>query len=315
MTTLTESEAELPVCATPLGSGTALASWRMGPHDTDIADHLAWCRDLRGLTPATIRARAWVLNRLRACIDRPLRDAEVGHLMLWEQTVVAGLAAQSRRCYIGHVISFYKWAVARGIVADSPAAMLTRPKIGKPLPRPIGEDDLRRALDAASPKLAAMMTLMADCGLRCMEVAALTWADVTVADGQTWIVVRNGKGRKDRIVPAGETVLRALRRHGTKARGPVFLGREGRAMQSHSVSQIINDHLRRLGVPATAHKLRARYATRAAAVLDTSTVAEFCGWESLDTARHYIKPDRERAAQLVAALDKLAANTRSPHAA
>ncbi len=284
----------------------------MGELDADVSEHLAWCRDLRGLTEATIRARRWVLNRLSSCIDRPLRDAEIGHVMLWEQTCVAGLAAQSRRAYIGHVHAFYKWALARGIITENPAGMLTRPKVPKPLPRPIVEDDLAQALSAASPKLAAMMTLMADCGLRCMEVAGLTWSDISTADGQAWLAVRNGKGRKDRLVPLGETTLRALRRHGTKLRGPVFLGREGRQMQPHSVSQIVNDHLRRLAIPATAHKLRARYATQASAVLDTPTVAELCGWESLDTARHYVKPDRERAARLTAALDQLAADTRSP---
>lgn len=278
----------------------------MGEQDQDIADHLAWCRDLRGYTDATIRARTWVLNRLRTCIDRPLRDAQVGHILHWEATVVAGLAAQSRRAYCGHTRAFYRWAVQRGIVTDDPTTMLTRPKIGKPLPKPIGEDDLDRALRAASPKLAAMMTVMAYAGLRALEVAALQWSDLTVADGQTWLAVRNGKGGKDRIVPVGEVVLRALRRHGTRARGPVFLGREGRAMRPSSVSQIINDHLRRCGIPSTAHKLRARYATQASQVLDTPLVAELCGWESLETARHYVRPDRQRSAQLVKALDRLA---------
>lgn len=183
--------------------------------------------------------------------------------------------------------------------------MLTRPKIPKPLPRPISEEHLARAIDAASPKLAAMMTLMADAGLRCMEVAQLMWSDISIADGQTWLAVRNGKGGKDRIVPIGMKVQRALRRHGTKTRGPVFLGRDGRQILPNSVSQSINDHLRRLDIPFTAHKLRARYATQAAEVLDTPLVAQLCGWESLETARHYVKPDRERTARLVKALDAL----------
>jgi integrase len=275
----------------------------VGELDADIADHLAWCSDLRGYTEATIRARRWVLNRLRDAIGRPLREAQVGHLLHWEQTVVAGLAAQSRRAYVGHAKGFYRWAVARGIVTDDPTEMLTRAKVPKPLPKPIGEDDLARALQAASPKMAAMMTLMADAGLRCMEVSNLCWSDITSGDGQTWITVRNGKGGKDRIVPIGETVLRALRRHGTRTRGFVFLGRDGRQLNANSVSTLVNGHLRRLGIASSAHKLRARYATCAAEILDTPLVAQLCGWESLNTARFYIKPNRERSAELVAALD------------
>ena len=71
-------------------------------------------------------------------------------------------------------------------------------------------------------------------------------------------------------------------------------------------AQAVAYHAARLGIPATAHKMRARYATQAARVLDTPLVAQLCGWESLETARHYVKPDTERSAELVAALDKLA---------
>jgi integrase len=265
-----------------------------------------WCRDLRGLSPATLRARAWVLNRLAMCIDRPLRTAQTGHILFWEQTVVAGLAPQSRRAYIGHTSSFYKWMVTTGRMTDNPAVMLTRPKIPKPLPHPISETDLERAIAAASPKLAAMMTLMAYAGLRTMEVANLTWADIDTTDGQVWLTVRNGKGSKDRQIPVGEVVQRALRRHGTRTRGPVFIGRDNKRMAPNSVSQIVNAHLHRLGISSTAHKLRARYATQAAMVVDTPLVAQLCGWESLETARHYVKPDRERSLKLVVALDRLA---------
>lgn len=279
----------------------------MADRDPNITAHIDWCRDLRGLTPVTIRARTWVLNRLAACIDRPLATAQTGHLMFWEATVVAGLSPHSRRSYVGHVKAFYRWALTTGIVTDDPSLMLTRPKVPKPLPRPIGEDDLTSAIAAASPKLAAMMTLMAYAGLRCQEVAGLSWSDITQDGPTTWLMVRYGKGGKDRAVPLGEVVLRALRRHGTKQRGQIFLGRDGHQMKPHSVSQIVNQHLKRLHIPATAHKMRARYATQAARVIDTSLVAQLCGWESLETARSYIKPDVQRSAELVAALDKLAA--------
>lgn len=282
--------------------------WRVADRDPDITDHLDWCRDLRGLTPATVRTRRWVLNRLSICVDRPLREASTGHVMFWEQTVVSGLAPESRKAYANHCRAFFRWMVSTGRMTSDPSEMLTRPKVPKPLPRPISEPDLARALAAASPKLAAMMTLMADSGLRCMEVANLSWSDISIADGQTWLAVRNGKGGRDRIVPIGLTVQRALRRHGTKTRGAVFLGRDGRQMQANSVSKTINEHLHRLGIPSTAHKLRARYATQAAGVLDTTLVAQLCGWESLETARHYVKPDRERSALLVQALDALSSH-------
>lgn len=276
-----------------------------GIKDMDLTRHLHWAEHLRGLRPNTIRTRRAVLNRLRVVIDTPLREAHIGHLMAWETEVVSGLSPESRRAYVGHVHSFYRWAMSAGIVTDDPSVMLTNPKIPKPLPRPIGEEDLRLAIDAASPKLAAMLTLMADAGLRCMEVAHLQWQDIELGD-EAWLTIRDGKGGKDRQVPVGATVIQALRRFGWKQRGYVFLGHNGRPIKEASVSVIANNHLARLGIPFTAHKLRARYATQAARVADLTLVAELLGWSSLKTAQHYVKPDRQRSADVVAAMDNLA---------
>lgn len=279
----------------------------MGTVDQDLAMHLHWAQQLRGLRPNTIRARRAVLTRLQVVIDRPLRDARTGHIQSWEQQVVSGLSPESRRAYVGHVRAFYRWAIASGTVAEDPTTMLTLPKVPKPLPRPIGEEDLRLAIDSASPKLAAMLTLMADAGLRCMEVAQLQWSDIQVGE-EAWITIRDGKGGKDRIVPAGASIIMALRRYGWKQRGWVFLGLNAKPIRPSSVSVIANAHLARLGIPYTAHKLRSRYATQAARHADLATVADLLGWASLRTAQHYVKPDRAKAAAITAALDKLASS-------
>ena len=150
-----------------------------------------------------------------------------------------------------------------------------------------------------------MLTLMADAGLRCMEVAQLQWSDIEIGD-EAWLTVRDGKGGKDRVVPLGAMVIGRLRRYGWKQRGYVFLGHNGRPIKESSVSVIANAHLARLGIPCTAHKLRARYATQAARVAPLPLVAELLGWSSLKTAQHYVKPDRERSADIVAAMDELA---------
>lgn len=57
----------------------------------------------------------------------------------------------------------------------------------------------------------AMMTLMLDSGLRVSEVCGLTIKDVDLSQGL--ILVRYGKGRKERVVPIGEGTLMTLRRY------------------------------------------------------------------------------------------------------
>jgi integrase len=306
MTSGVASETEPVGSVVPTWASRA-SGWRMGSIDTDVLDYLLWARDTKGLAANTLRVREQVLRRLGSVLDKPLRDAEVGHLLRWEQTEVAGRSAETRRAYVAHVSAFYKWALRTGVVTDNPAVMLTRPKMPKPLPRPISEDDLRTAIEAASPKLAAMLVLAAYAGLRCLEIAQLTWADVTTIEGQHVVCVRHGKGDRDRMVPVGPYVIETIRRHGAKTRGPVFLGLNGRQIQPHSVSQVINDHLRRLGIPATAHKLRARYGTVVAhSSRDLTLAAELCGWASTETAKHYVLPNRKLVGDVLDSLELLA---------
>lgn len=277
--------------------------------DPDMEAHLAWGRDMRGLAASTLEARTWVLNRVLLTSGVPLRQVTEAHLLNWERLDVAGRSAQTRRAYICHVSSFYRWLVQTKVIKDSPVGVLTRPKMPQPLPRPVTEEQLRTALAAASPKMAAMITLAAYAGLRCMEIAQLEWQDIsTTVDGRSVLHVRNGKGGKDRAVPVGKVVLEALRAHGARARGSVFLGRDGQQLRPNSVSTIVNDHLRRHGIPASAHKLRHRFATVSAPLVDNdlSLLAQLCGWNSLETAKHYVLPDPSRANKLVEALDSLA---------
>jgi len=282
----------------------------MATLDADLVNYLLWASSTKGLSPNTLRVREAVLRKLTLVVGCPLRDVHPGHLLNWERLEVAGKAAQTRRAYVGHVSAFYKHLLRTKVITDDPSVMLTRPKMPKPLPRPISEEDLRIAIDNASPKLAAMMVLAAYAGLRCMEVANLTWADVTTIEGQAVVCVRHGKGDRDRRVPVGEYVVETIRRHGSKMRGPMFLGRDGQQIQAHSVSQIINDHLRRLQIPATAHKLRARYGTVVThSSRDLTLAAELCGWSSTETAKHYVLPNRKLVGDVLHSLEQLARPT------
>ena len=271
--------------------------------DTDIADHLFWCRDIRGLSPATIRVRRIVLDRLADTINLPLREAQVGHLQRWQQLVLPGKAAETKKAYVNHVSAFYTWALRQQIISDNPAALLTRPKVPKGLPHPISEADLERAIAAARPKVAAMIVLTAYAGLRCLEVAGLTWSDLRQTT-QGWSLYVRGKGRKERLIDVGEVVIRALRAHGWGRRGPVFFGRDSRQISPNSVSQIINGHYERLGIAATAHAGRHRYISVGVEELgDVVLMQHMAGHESLTTTQIYAAFSREKAARLIAVLD------------
>ena len=274
--------------------------------DTDVVNHLFWARDIRGLSPETIRIRRAVLERLADTIHIPLRYAEPEHLLHWQQRVLPGKAAETRRAYVNHVSAFYTWLQRQQVISSNPATVLDRPRTGRGMPRPIAEDDLARAIRAAGLKLRAMIVLTAYAGLRTMEVAALRWSDLR-HDGEGWSLLVSGKGRKERIVPVGEYVVRTIREYSWGRRGPVFLGRDGRQISANAVSQAINHHYARLGIDATAHCGRHRYITVGVEELgDVVLMQHMAGHESLQTTQVYAAYSRAKAARLVAALDERA---------
>lgn len=271
--------------------------------DTDVVNHLFWCRDIRGLSPSTIRIRRAVLERLADTIHIPLRYAEATHLQHWQQRVLPGKSAETRRAYTQHVTSFYTWLQRQRVITENPATGLDKPRVPRGLPRPIAEDDLARAIEAARPKLRAMIVLTSYAGLRAMEVAGLRWSDLR-QDATGWSLFVQGKGRKERIVPVGEYVVRTLREYSWGRRGPVFLGRDGRQITANAVSHAINGHYQRLRIPATAHAGRHRYITVGVEELgDVVLMQQMAGHESLQTTQVYAAFSRRKAAQLVEALD------------
>lgn len=277
--------------------------------DPDLVDYLLWASRTKGLSPNTLRVREQVLRKLAIVVGVPLRDVHPGHLLNWERMEVAGRAAETKRAYVSHVSSFYAYLLRTKVINDDPSVMLTRPKMPKPLPRPIGEADLALAIKSASPKMAVMLVLASYAGLRCLEIAQLGWQDVMQREDQYVIAVRHGKGDRDRMVPVGQYVIDVIRQYGTKTRGPMFLGREGQQILPRSVSQMINEHLRRLEIPATAHKLRARYGTVVAqSSNDLTLAAELCGWASTETAKYYVLPNRKLVGDVIQSLERLAHN-------
>lgn len=293
--------------AIPPKRGTSLVSGVMGNFlDGDVTEYLFWCRDIRELSPNTIAMRRGVLDRLSDHLGIPLRRAQIGHLQRWQTEVLTGKSPETKRAYISHVSAFYTWALRSGLVAENPAALLDRPKVPKGLPHPISEEDLELALLNAGPKLAAMIMLTTDAGLRCMEIAGLHWSDVQQRDSG-WVLFVRGKGRKERVVPVGEEVIRALRAYRWGRRGPIFLGRDGGKITPNAVSSAINYHYEKLGIQATAHHGRHRYVSTGVEELgDVVLMQHLAGHESLATTQIYAAFSPEKAARLVSALDERA---------
>lgn len=270
-----------------------------------IAEHLEDMRQ-RGLAPSTIYRRKRGLVRLQAYLRPvPLVDATPAMLLRWRAGL--RLTDESVILYVGDAREFFRWLVARGLRADNPAAAVPRPRAGRRLPRPIGEEPLFKALASAPDRIRPWFVLAAWSGLRAKEIAFLRRPQVLEREQPPVLVIAQGatKGRRERIVPMSDFVVGELIAAGLPASGWVFRRHDGGRgpNQPHTVSHLCNKHLHESGATETLHQLRHRFGTQSYRQgHDLRVVQELMGHSKPETTAGYAAYDQTSAAATVQAL-------------
>jgi len=221
-------------------------------------------QDRRGLLPASIGQSQTQLRAFaRAMEPRSLTEAHQADVdaFLDQRKTRDGRKLSSRtRCHWLVVLhTFYSWALNEGLVADDPTRKIVHPRQRRRLPRPISSEDLDLAISCAPSQMRAMLSVAAFAGLRVQEIAGLDRDDIIEAKGL--ILVRNGKGAKERIVPLHPEILEALRCLPMPKNGALFVGRRGGRLSPTRLSALIAGYLHEHGIDATAHRLRHWFAT------------------------------------------------------
>lgn len=240
----------------------------------------------------------------------------------------AGYAKTTVNRRLSAVRSFYSWLVREGVIESNPAAVVSSPKLPKPLPHVLSQEDVEKLLkcaDASTPAGAldaALVELLYASGARIGEVASL---DVDRIDFSGKSVRLFGKGSKERIVPLYPAALRALDAYLAHAR-PVllanhkgglaaeeaadaqralFINARGARMSERSLRARFEKLLARAGLAgmATPHTMRHTFATEVLdGGADLRSVQEMLGHASLSTTQIYthLTPERLREVSLQA---------------
>lgn len=196
--------------------------------------------------------------------------------------------------------SFFKFLVRENHLKENPAASISTPKKDKKLPLFLEEKEVANLLDApqAESKIEkrdkAILELLYSSGIRVSELVGLNVEDV---DFFGEVLRVRGKGKKERLVPAGSKALNAIRDylvfrgdgHGT-SRGPLFLNKGKTRLTDRSVRRIVLKYAQRIALNKniSPHVLRHTFAThmldRGA---DLRSVQELLGHENLSTTQIY----------------------------
>lgn len=222
-----------------------------GRHATEIAaEYGEWLRSWSPSRSTVTARRTLAANRLAAW---GLEGFTVENVQVWLGTT--DFTAWSRVTYFHHLRDFCAWAVRAGYLEVDPMPEVRRPRRPKPLPRPLSDAEVDRALAGTSGQIRDWIVLAMLSGLRAHEIAKLRGEDVT----ETHIFV-DGKGGVRAAIPTHPELWVMADRY--PERGYWFVGRRGNEhVNPNTVSVRVGEAFRSLGIDGSIHRARHTYAT------------------------------------------------------
>ena len=143
-----------------------------------------------------------------------------------------------------------------------------RPKRAKVLPNVLSKQEIKSILEAhGNIKHKAMLSMIYSCGMRRSELLHLKFSDIDSKRGV--VIIRQSKGKKDRIAPLSLKILKMLREYYTAYKPKIWLfegQNAGEYYSEKSLQSVFKQALQKVGItkPATLHWLRHSYATHTA---------------------------------------------------
>ena len=129
------------------------------------------------------------------------------------------LSGYTRRRKVSSIKSFCSFLESLGYVTKNPALRLIPPKRESTTPRVLTEGEYKRLQLAVAnqPRDAAIIEVLLQTGIRLSEIAGLTLTDIEIpqkiskdAENVGSVLIRRGKGRKDRVIALNYKELRVL---------------------------------------------------------------------------------------------------------
>jgi len=227
--------------------------------------------------------------------------------------VIGGAKPRTTARLLSSLRRFYRYQVREGRMSEDPSVRIDSPRIGRPLPDSLGEQDVEQLLQAPDTGTAlglrdrAMLELLYACGLRVSELVSLRAEQVNLTQG---VVRLRGKGNKERLVPLGEEAMDWLQRYLDEARTALcaqhsvpelFVSRQARGMTRQTFWHRLRGHARQAGIRKhlSPHTLRHAFATHLLNHgADLRVVQMLLGHSDLSTTQIYTHVARERLKDL-----------------
>ncbi len=284
--------------------------------DNQIHEFLAHLTVERNLSPRTIESYARDLRQFSAWLDEEHielgaieRSSLRNYLGFRRDT---GLSPRSSARALSALRSFFRFLLQTEVLTADPTANLKSPSLWRTVPHALTTDEIDALLAApdTATKLGlrdrAMIETLYATGLRVSELVGLTLDRVRLDPGFVRVL---GKGRKERLVPLGDSAVARLDDYFGRSRpelnrghrSEVFLNHRGGKLTRQGFWKILRGHAVAAGLtsPISPHVVRHSFATHLVENgADLRAVQLMLGHTSLTTTEIYTHVARERLRRL-----------------
>lgn len=284
---------------------------------------------VKGLSEQTNRSRERSLTRFIAWCDersldtpqaltKPMLERYQKHLYYYRKRNGEPLSFGSQHALLTPLKAFFKWLARENYLPSNPASELELPKQQRGLPKSLlSIEEVERifaTVDTTTPygvRDRAMLETLYSTGIRRMELVNLGLYDVDVS--RQTLLVRQGKGRKDRLLPLGARALQWVERYRHEVRPQLavahdephlFLTDYGEPWAKNRLGEMVKKYLHhaRIDKPGACHLFRHAMATH---MLDNGADIRFIqamlGHSDLSTTQIYTQVSIEKLRQIHAA--------------
>ena len=226
---------------------------------------------------------------------------------------LTGKSARTSARRLSSLRRFFQYLAREGRIDHDPCARIAAPRIGRPLPKSLTEEEVESLLNAPDTSTAtglrdrAMLEVLYATGLRVSELVSLQLGQVNLRQGVIRVI---GKGNKERLVPLGEEAADWLDKFIRQGRAELLQGqpmatlfpsRRGRMMARQTFWHAVKRYALRAGIAKTLspHVLRHAFATHLLNHgADLRVVQMLLGHSDISTTQIYTHVAKERLKNL-----------------
>ena len=253
-----------------------------------LRDNYLEALQVQNYSPRTIENRLSYLNAFVIwCEDRELKRPEEitkpiieryqKHLLHTKKRDGKPLSFRAQHARLVPLRAFFKWLCRQNILLSNPASDLVLPRLEKRLPKHVlSMKEVETVLNVPDVMTSqgvrdrAILEVLYSTGIRRSELAHLQLYDLDTERGT--LMVRLGKGKKDRMVPIGERAIAWVERYCEDVRpllvglfddNTLFLTHLGEAFTPNRLTQLVRETIQKadIGKSGSCHLFRHACAT------------------------------------------------------